>query len=62
MTKKAIIPSEENPYIAVWQDDNSLFIELISLEDPGKPIKIELDKNILPDLVDALLDIQNSPE
>jgi hypothetical protein len=52
-----ILPDEETGYIAVWQNDKSLCIKLLKVSADG--IVVKLDKQILPHLVDALIDIQN---
>jgi hypothetical protein len=52
-----ILPDENTGYIAVWQDDKSLCIKLLKVSADG--IVVKLDKQILPHLVDALIDLQN---
>jgi len=53
-----ILPDEKTGYIAVWQDDKSLCIKLLKVSTDG--IVVKLDKQILPHLVDALIDLQNT--
>jgi len=53
-----ILPDEETRYIAVWQTDKSLFINLLKVGVDG--LWVKLDKKIIPHLVDALIDLQNS--
>ena len=60
MYEKIIIPNKEEPYLAVWQTEKKLCIE-VKKSKQNYLTTIELDKNILPDLVDALIDIQNQP-
>ena len=48
-----ILPDEKTGYIAVWQDD-----KLLKVSADG--IVVKLDKQILPHLVDALIDLQNT--
>jgi len=55
--KAYILPDENTGYIAVWQDDKSLCIKLLKVSADG--IVVKLDKQILPHLVDALIDLQN---
>jgi hypothetical protein len=52
-----ILPDEKTGYIAVWQTDADLFIRILQTEIP---IDLKLDKKILPHLVDALIDLQNT--
>lgn len=51
-----ILPDENTGYIAVWQTDTDLFIRLLQT---NVPIDLKLDKQILPHLVTALIDLQN---
>lgn len=51
-----ILPDKETSYIAVWQTDTSLFIRILQTD---VPIDLELDKKILPHLVDTLIELQN---
>jgi hypothetical protein len=51
-----ILPDENTGYIAVWQTDTDLFIRLLQTD---VPIDLKLDKQILPHLVTALIDLQN---
>jgi hypothetical protein len=53
-----VLPDEKTAYIAVWQDDTSLYIKLLKAGVEG--VWLKLDKQILPHLVDALIDLQNS--
>lgn len=54
---KISIPKDtEKPYMQVWQTEDKLKLELLNLE---KPFIITLDKRVLPDLVDALIELQN---
>ena len=52
-----ILPDEKTAYIAVWQDDKNLCIKLLKASADG--IVVKLEKQILPHLVDALIDLQN---
>lgn len=51
-----ILPDEKTGYIAVWQTDTNLFIKILQTD---VPIDLKLDKQILPHLVDALINLQN---
>lgn len=54
---KISIPKDaKKPYMQVWQTEDKLKLELLNLETP---FLITLDKKILPDLVDALIELQN---
>ena len=50
-----ILPDEKTSYIAVWQTDTSLCIKLLR----SLNFVVQLDKKIIPHLVDALIDLQN---
>jgi len=53
------IPNKETPYLAVWQtEDNKIVLALKKFY--GNYQHIALDGKILPDLVDALIKIQNN--
>lgn len=47
----AVLPDKENAYIAVWQTDKSLCINL--LKSGG--FVVQLDKRVIPYLANALL-------
>ena len=49
-----LIPDKENYRIAVWLEDDNLKLYFRSAE-----LRINLDKRALPDLVDALIELQN---
>jgi hypothetical protein len=51
-----VIPDEQTKYLTVWQTEDKLVLRLEKIEN-GYPIF--LDKKILPDLVDALIELQN---
>ena len=52
-----ILPDEKTGYIVIWQTDVDLFIRILQTE---VPIDLKMDKQILPHLVDALIDLQNT--
>ena len=54
-----ILPDKETSYIAVWQTETKLVLRLLNLGEADE-FDIKLDKKILPDLVDALIKIQNN--
>lgn len=55
------IPNKEKPYLAVWQTETRLVLRLLNgPKFNGHDFDVKLDKKILPDLVDALIKIQNN--
>ena len=53
-----ILPDEETRYLAVWQTETKLIISLLNMGKTNE-YAISLDKNIIPHLVDALIELQN---
>lgn len=53
-----ILPNEELRYLAVWQTETRLIISLLNMGKTDE-YNIRMDKQILPHLVDALIELQN---
>ena len=53
-----ILPNEDIRYIAIWQTENKLILRLLNMGQADE-YDIRLDRKIIPDLVDALIELQN---
>ena len=55
-----ILPNKEIKYLAVWQTEHKLVLRLLNGPKVNEQNSdVYLDNKILPDLVDALIELQN---